>query len=337
MKLIEHGGSAAIPGGCGVRIIAFDFERRSDQELSPTELPATFARGCFAWIDVSFSDPQAIRPWLEALGLIASEVIEDALEREPATQIARYPDYVHFVVSGCRLAEQGLELARVDCALSARFLLTLHRGGVPFIDAMRRAYHEDFERFARTPSFLVYELWDQLTDSYLALQRALEARVEALQVQLMAAGDGDDVFARVAELGADLLRFRQVVLPARAVLSDLGTRRSLFVSETTQSFLVNVVGSLEHVLQDVLVDRDILTESLNLYVSLVAHRTNQVMKKLTVVSVIFLPLTFLCGVYGMNFRYLPELEWPHGYAAFWLTVAGIVAVVAWLCRRSRLW
>ena len=121
------------------------------------------------------------------------------------------------------------------------------------------------------------------------------------------------MFARISELGADLLHFRKVLLPARAVLTDLSTRRSLFISEATQPFLGNMVGTVEHVLQDMLVDRDILSESLNLYMSMVGHRTNQVMKRLTVVSVVFLPLTFLVGVYGMNFEVLPELKWRFGY------------------------
>jgi magnesium transporter len=85
-----------------------------------------------------------------------------------------------------------------------------------------------------------------------------------------------------------------------------------------------------------LVDRDILSESLNLYMSLVSHRTNEVMKRLTVVSVVFLPLTFLCGVYGMNFENLPELRWQHGYHAFWLLVFGIVVTLLGLMRRSKL-
>src|SRR4029079_4913306 len=107
------------------------------------------------------------------------------------------------------------------------------------------------------------------------------------------------------------------LLPARTVLHDLGTRRTLFLSETTQQFLLNLVGTVEHVLQEVLVDREILSEALDLHMSLVAHRTNKVMNRLTVVSVIFLPLTFLCGVYGMNFHNVPELEWRYGYALFW--------------------
>jgi magnesium transporter len=97
-----------------------------------------------------------------------------------------------------------------------------------------------------------------------------------------------------------------------------------------------MVGTVEHVLQDLLVDRDILSESLNLYMSLVGHRTNEVMKRLTVVSVVFLPLTFLCGVYGMNFEILPELQWHYGYLFFWAVAAVIVISLLGLMRRAKL-
>ena len=144
------------------------------------------------------------------------------------------------------------------------------------------------------------------------------------------------IFHQVSDLGADLLHLRKVVLPARAVLSELSTRRSPFISEATQPFLANMVGNLERVLQDLLVDRDILSESLSLHMSMVGHRTNEVMKRLTVVSIIFLPLTFLCGIYGMNFDVLPELHWQHGYVFFWGLVAAIVGGVIYLIRRTRI-
>jgi magnesium transporter len=93
---------------------------------------------------------------------------------------------------------------------------------------------------------------------------------------------------------------------------------------------------VERVLQDVLVDRDILSDALNSHMSLVAHRTNKVMGKLTVVSVIFLPLTFLCGVYGMNFDVLPELHWEWAYAGFWGVVIAIVIALVLVMRRAKL-
>ena len=126
------------------------------------------------------------------------------------------------------------------------------------------------------------------------------------------------------------------MLPARAVLTDLSTRKSPFVSEATQPYLGNMVGTIERVLQDVLVDRDILPARSTTTCSLVAHKTNQVMSKLTVVSIIFLPLTFLCGVYGMNFEILPELHWKYGYLTSGSPSVVIVGGLLWLMRRNKL-
>ena len=262
------------------------------------------------------------------------EIVEDALTREPATQSARYEDYVHLVLSGCRLVGHKFDLERVDAVLGERFLLTLHKGQPVFLEAVRKSYLADFRRFAQSPSFLLYELWDHLIENYLSVHKRFEERVEELQARLSGAVD-DTVFAEASELGADLLHLRKVVLPARAVLAELSTRKSSFVSEATQPYLGNMVGTIERVLQDVLVDRDILSGSLNNYMSLVAHKTNRTMSRLTVVSIIFLPLTFLCGVYGMNFTVLPEKDWEYGYVYFWALVVVITVGLIWLMRRNK--
>ena len=144
------------------------------------------------------------------------------------------------------------------------------------------------------------------------------------------------MLAIASELGSDLLHLRKVVLPARAVLTELSTRKSPFVSEATQPFLGNMVGTIERVLQDVLVDRDILNGALNNYMSMVAHQTNQVMGKLTIVSFIFLPLTFLCGIWGMNFDAMPELHLKYGYLIFWGSVVGIVVGLVAFMRSIKL-
>jgi magnesium transporter len=291
--------------------------------------------GKFVWIDVDIAQSEEARKLVTSLNLCAPEIVDDAMSREPATQIARYDDYIHLVLSGCRLVGHKFDLERVDAMMGENFLLTLHKGQPVFLEAVRKSYVTDFVRFAQSPSFLLYELWDHLIDNYLAVHKKFEDRVELVQKQLT--GDVEDsIFAEASELGSDLLHLRKVVLPARAVLTDLSSRKSPFVSEATQPYLANMVGTIERVLQDVLVDRDILSNSLNNYMSLVAHKTNQIMSKLTVVSIIFLPLTFLCGVYGMNFDKLPELHFEWGYQAFWTAVVVITAVLLLLMRRNKL-
>lgn len=318
-----------------VRIVALDFERKSQWSCSPDEAPAVHEAGHLLWVDVDCTDADEARRVLTELGGIEQPTIDDALTKEPSTVLARYDHYLHLVVAGCRQRGTDFELERIDVVVAEGLFVTIHRGPVLVLDAVQREYRFDFVRFARTPSFLVYELWDQLIENYLGIQAAMEERVEELQTKLRGSAD-EETFARLSALGADLLHFRKVLLPARAVLADLATRRSPFVSEITQPFLANLLGKVEHVLQDLLVDRDILSESLNLYMSLVSYRTNEVMKRLTVVSVVFLPLTFICGIYGMNFEVLPELRWPLGYLFFWVLVAIVVGGLLFVMKRARI-
>lgn len=323
-------------GNCRIRLVAFDFEARQERELALDEVAAAVDARRFVWIDVQAGDAGDVRESLQQIGLIDEAVIEDALSGEPLTRHARYDDYLHVVVSGCRPGAGSVQLERVDMVIGECFLATIHRGPVLFLESVRRDYHADFLRFARSPSFLVYELWDHLIENYLEVQQTMEERVEAMQQELARGKVDDAVFARFSALGSDLLHFRKVLLPARAVLGELSTRKSIFISEATQSFLGNMVGTVEHLLQDLMVDRDILSESLNLYMLMVSHRTNLTMKRLTTVSVVFLPLTFLVGIYGMNFQHMPELQWRYGYLFFWGLSAVVIVTILMLMRRSRI-
>jgi magnesium transporter len=317
-----------------VACVSLDFSSKEHKRISVEDAQPAMYAGQFVWIDVDVAQTDEARAVLTKLGLCAPEIIEDALGREPATQIARYDDYIHLVLSGCRLAGHKFDLERVDAIMGESFLLTMHKGQPVFLEAVRRSYVKDFQRFAKSPSFLLYELWDHLLDNYLGVHKKFEERVEQVQARLI--GDVDDaVFAEASELTSDLLHLRKVVLPARAVLTELSTRKSPFVSEATQPFLNNMVGTIERVLQDVLVDRDILNGALNNYMSMVAHKTNAVMSRLTIVSFIFLPLTFLCGVYGMNFDVLPEKGLKYGYLFFWIAVVMIaIGIIAFMKKKK---
>ena len=332
---MAEGRAAGAPSDALVTVVAFDFAAKRDPIISVGEAKAAMDDGKFVWIDVDVARTDEARALLAELGLCSPEIIDDALSREPATQIARYDDYLHLVMSGCRLVGHKFDLERVDAVMGAQFLLTLHRGAPVFLEAVRRSYHADFVRFAQSPSFMLYELWDHLIDNYLSVHKVFEERVERVQHALIGVAD-ESVFPVASELTSDLLHLRKVVLPARSVLTDLSTRKSPFVSEATQPFLGNMVGTVERVLQDVLVDRDILSGALHHYMSMVAHQTNKTMSKLTVVSVVFLPLTFLCGVYGMNFDVIPELKWHYGYLGFWSMAAVIVVGLLYLMRRNKL-
>ncbi|MBI1372525.1 MAG: hypothetical protein GC159_07165 [Phycisphaera sp.] len=325
--------SATAYPGCVISAVAFYFPNKVEQAISVEEASDAMARGGYVWVDVTVTDTAEAAPTLRELGLVDAGVIEAAMTGEEATLHARHDEFLHLVLTGCRLAGRDVELERVDAVLRRGGMVTLHRGRVAFIDAMHRECSADFHRHAQTPSFLIYELWDHLIENYQHVQNQVEDMVEAVQRDLMTAVS-ERVFTHIAELGTDILHFRKILLPARSVLTELATRKSVFVSEATQPYLINMVGSLERVLQDLLVDHEVLNNALNLHMSMASHRMNQIMQRLTVISVIFLPLTFLCGVYGMNFKYLPEFDWRYGYFLFWLVVALVViAQLVYLWRK----
>ena len=322
-------------GDLGVSAVALDF---ADKVVTPVDLSgasAVMAEGGFVWVDVDYQDAAAARAAVEGLGVASADVLEDMFSDLDGLQLSRFESYLHLVLTGCRVDGAGhLTQERVDVLVAERCLVTVRRGPRSFLDAMRREYVVDFMRHAQSPSFLIYELWDHLTDNYVTVQKQLEHRVNHVQANLMDAED-DAVFNQVSAVGSDLLHFRSVLVPARTVLNEMATRRTVFVNERTQPYLANMVGTLDRVLQDLLVDRDILGQSLSLQMSRASHRTNQAMRKLTVLSTIFLPLTFLCGVYGMNFDAMPELRWRLGYLFFWGLAAGTVLVLVIIMRRAK--
>ena len=128
--------------------------------------------GRFVWIDVDATNPaEALRRVRKRSADRPANDRRARCKNEPSTQHARFDDYIHLVVSGCRQRGGKFDLERVDAVIAERFFLTIHKGPVAFLSAVRRDYRSDFLRFARSPSFLVYELWDHLIDNYLSVQK----------------------------------------------------------------------------------------------------------------------------------------------------------------------
>lgn len=329
---------ANLPDDPGFRftITAFDFAGKKIMALPPAGIADAVRQDNYVWIDMDYTVENTARSALSGLELVSEDILDGIFTAEPGTCLSRHAEYVHLVITGCSFNPvDKLELQRIDVVVDEHVFLSVHKGPHFVIDTIRGEFRTDFERFAKTPSFLMYELWDALIENYADVEERLGKLVESLQSDLVQAED-DKVFSHVADIGENLLHFRGILMPARTVLVELAGRKSQLISEEAQSDLYNISGILEQVLQDVLVDREILTQSLNLHMSMVSHRTNKAMTKLTVITVIFLPLTFLCGVYGMNFAIFPELHWKFGYAFFWGACITIVTILIVILRRIKL-
>jgi magnesium transporter len=321
-------------------VVEFDFATRQERPLSISEARASCESGKSCWIDIDTTDMAGVEALLLSLG-VNRVAIDEVLTSQVGGRHDVYEDCLHVSVSAPKLAAGKLDFAHVDIILGERYLVTMHKGRVDFIEIARRNYPHFFQKFAQSLGFLQFELCDQLIESYRRALREIETEVEGVQDSIFGKVD-DAIFTRVAEVTHNLLQLRKNVLADRDVLHQLASRRSGFVNESTQPYLANMVGTLDRVGNDLTVERETLAETLDLYLGIVSHRTNRIVNRLTVISAIFLPLTFLCGIYGMNFNTehdwnMPELNSPYGYLFFWVLVAFIASGALAFIRLKRWW
>jgi magnesium transporter len=326
----------------GIRAEFLDFRDRSRGILCPTEIRGEIDRGRFVWLDVDVAVVEAglieaTLPPQVCPGVDFRRLVDDhaKLWSPAAAGLRRTDRLLQLTFLGGATCGPEDPCERLDVVIGEGFLVTVHRGRNGVLDAVRRGYVHDFEQHAATPSFLLYELCNEQVEQFLAVQTRLEDEVEDTRRAL--AGEIEQAaFVSVAAVSAKLLTLRRRALPVRRALEELTSRKTVLVSEATLAFLAGMIQTLERLLSDIAADREILETALNLSLTVMSHRTNQTMNRLAVVSTIFLPLTFICGVYGMNFEAMPEVDWAHGYIYFWVLSACITAGVFAFLRRARL-
>jgi magnesium transporter len=311
--------------------LEFDFEARTERALPAAEARPERGAAKYVWFDLdAAADPDGAGAVLRVLGLDGPDVAS-ALDVGPdrGASYRSLPSGLQLAVAVPDARPGPLGTSSVALVLGEGFCATVRRGPVGFLADIWRGCPDDFRRFAQSPGFLLFEFWDHLVAAYRKATDDVSDRVQRAQDKAFASGD--EIFGTVAALSRDLLTLRRALVGAREVLGELVTRRSAVVPASTQPFLQPLVGSLDRLVADLAVDREILAEALNLYIGLVGHRTNRVVNRLTVISFVFLPLSFLCGVYGMNFKNIPELQWPYGYALFWaFAVLTVSASLSWM-------
>eukprot|EP00741_Cyanophora_paradoxa_P021287 tig00021348_g20547.t1 len=184
-------------------------------------------------------------------------------------------------------------------------------------------------------SFLSYALLDALVDAYFPVLEAYQEHVESLDDEVMRRPSVETIL-RIHALQRELLRLRRAVLPLRDLVGELRTTPHECVSQCTRDYLRRVQDHVKQILELVENFRDFGESARGVCNDVMAQRLNEIVKTLTIVSVIFTPLTFLAGVYGMNLEFIPELHWPISYPAFW-TVCLAISGALLLSFRRRGW
>jgi magnesium transporter len=162
----------------------------------------------------------------------------------------------------------------------------------------------------------------------------IEERVEELEEELVVSATRESVW-KINRLKKDMIFLRKAVWPLREVITGLERAESPLIKESTHIYLRDVYDHTIQVIDTLETLRDMVSGMLDIYLSSLSYRMNEIMKVLTLIATIFIPLTFVAGVYGMNFRYMPELTWEYGYVAVWGVMIVMVVLMLFYFRKRQ--
>jgi len=182
--------------------------------------------------------------------------------------------------------------------------------------------------------YLVYALLDSVVDNYFMILEKIGGNIEEIEDELIA-NPSPETLQTIHNLKRQMIFLRKSVWPLREVISRLERWESPLLQKSTYIYLRDVYDHTIQVIDAIETFRDMLSGMLDIYLSSVSNRMNEVMKVLTIIATIFIPLTLVAGLYGMNFKYMPELEWPWGYPSVlvFMFIVGILMVIYF--RRKR--
>lgn len=317
-----------------IRVMDYDGER-----LEETEIDAAAAAGCrrygetptVSWINVDGIHQTEV---IEALGnafALHPLVQEDILNTEQRPKMESY-DNALFLVFKMLSYDEILDEVRteqVSLILGPTWVLSFQEREGDVFDGVRERLRGGKGRIRRQGAdYLAYALLDAAVDSYFGILEKIGDDIEELETELINA-PVPATLERIHHFKREMILLRKAVWPLREVISGLQRDESDLVADTTDVYLRDVYDHTIQILDTVETFRDIIAGMLDLYLSSISNRMNEIMKVLTIIATIFIPLTFIVGVYGMNFVYIPELKWHWGYFAVWgvmLAIAGAMFV-----------
>ncbi len=252
-------------------------------------------------------------------------VLEDILHVDQRPKIENYDDYLFLVIKSFSAIENDLQLdqKQISCILSENYFITFLEKQTNFFDPIIDHIKNNRNNIkTKKPDFLLYIFLDLIVDSYFLLLQGIEDNLYTLENDLI--GDNnDDITNQLHKLTSNISCLHRYIFPVVEITKNIVNLNSKLIHDTTFYFrdlydhTYRIVDSLESY-------REMTFNLLQIYLSEVSTRMNEIMKVLTIIATIFIPLTFIVGVYGMNFKYMPELEYKYGYFIVW----GVMVLIA---------
>lgn len=264
-------------------------------------------------------------------------VMEDIMNTVLSPQFESYEDYLFLTLKMLKINPKTrmIEQEHVSFILGDYFLISFQETKQDVFEPVRQRLNGQKGRIRkRKPDYLLYALIDVIVDNYYTITEEVNEHMDELEDELIH-DPRQDVVERITHQKRQIIELRKIVYPLRDVLSKLNTEEKL-VQGQTMRFFNDVYSHVDHVIGTMESQREVLIGFMDLYMSTISNRMNNVMKTLTIIATIFIPLTFVAGLYGMNFDNMPELHYQWGYQIA-LGIMFVLGVGMYIYMRSRKW
>mgnify|MGYP006313987323 CR=1 FL=1 len=311
-------GALAIAAGAAkprIHVIAYDAERYFESDVDDVaEVRRISSAHAVAWIDVQGLGDEKVLQQIGDLFALHPLALADVVNVPQRPKTESYEGQQLFICGMLRLDDKGdLHTEQVSAFIGKGHLLTFQEKHGDLFDPVRHRLRENVGLLRSSGAdHLAYSIIDTIVDGYYPLLEVFGDQLDELEDQVVRRPK-PDLLVRVHEVKRMLLLVRRSIWPLREALSSLIREPVPMVPDSARLYLRDTYDHCAQLVEMVESYRELVSELTNTYMSVMSNRTNDVMRVLTVVTTIFIPLTFVVGVYGMNFDYMPELRWRHGY------------------------
>ena len=303
-------------------ISIFDYDAKKFTEIQNADIKKCLELGkkksSVTWINIyGLEDTKTLESLAEKFGLHPL-VIEDILQTDQRPKVEDYDSYIYTVVRMLDFNEKKMRIEneQVSIILSDSFVISVQEKQGDIFDRIRDSIRKDKGKIRKMRyDFLTYSLLDAIVDNYFLILEKLGTNIEKIEDEIMESPSPKTI-QKIHKLKKQMVSLRKSVWPMREVVNALereSRESSPLIGKGTVIYLRDLYDHIIQLIDTVETYRDLVSGMIDVYLSTISNKLNEVMKVLTVIATIFIPLTFITGIYGMNFKYMPELDHPLGY------------------------
>ncbi|MFU8817861.1 MAG: magnesium/cobalt transporter CorA [Pseudomonadales bacterium] len=333
----------AAAGGWSLSLTDFTDQELVEEQLESAEACTPYlSRESKTWIQVNGNPDEETLRTLGRQFDLQDLALEDVLNAGQRPKLDLYDDQLFLVLSLPRYRDGNLEVVQISIFAGENYLISFNPTETDPFEPIRKRIRPPNNHRLRTRSidYLLYALIDLVIDAGFPVLELLGERIEQLEDDLLDK-PGIETLAEIHRVRRELLLLRRRLWPQREVVSTLLRGDLPLIEEQTHPYLRDCYDHSIQIMDLLESFREMSTSLLDVYLSSISNRTNEIMRVLTIIATIFIPLTFIVGIYGMNFEHdtspwaMPELGWYFGYPLIWLVMLSVVVGMLWFFRRRK--